>query len=297
MGPTGTPSEVGSSENVLLLGGGLGNAVLFSIAKEMREKGNRVIYFAGYKKGEDLFKREEIEEGTDQVIWSTDIGAEIEPHRPQDRHFRGNIVQSILAYGKGEMGTPLVPLSQIDRIIAIGSDRMMAAVKDARHGVLAAASAARSHRHCQHQLSDAVHDEGSLRAVPAEARRSRNRQRDDHLFLPESGSADGSCRLQESQHTTAAEHRSGKAQQPLAGLPPGGLRLLLNRQFLLARLRRAFLQDSPTPGGSLRFAHRGLISFTPPACKTAARKGCADISPGLSEAIPGVIATLYTDAR
>jgi len=34
--------------------------------------------------------------------------------------------------------------------------------------------------------------------------------------------------------------------------------LLLNRQFLLARLRRAFLQDSPTPGGSLRFAHRGL---------------------------------------
>ena len=115
---------------------GSGNAVLFSIAKEMREKGNRVIYFAGYKKGEDLFKREDVEEGTDQVIWSTDIGAEIEPHRPQDRHFRGNIVQSVLAYGKGEMGTPLVP-SVSDR-----SDhchrlrRMMAAVKDARHGVL-----------------------------------------------------------------------------------------------------------------------------------------------------------------
>jgi NADPH-dependent glutamate synthase beta subunit-like oxidoreductase/NAD(P)H-flavin reductase len=136
MGPTGTPSEVGHSENVLLLGGGLGNAVLFSIAKEMREKGNRVIYFAGYKKGEDLFKREEVEEGTDQVIWSTDMGAEIAPHRPQDRHFRGNIVQSVLAYGKGEMGQPLVPLSEINRIIAIGSDRMMAAVKDARHGVL-----------------------------------------------------------------------------------------------------------------------------------------------------------------
>jgi hypothetical protein len=61
--------------------------------------------------------------------------------------------------------------------------------------------------------------------------------------------------------------------------------LLLNRQFLLARIRRAFLQDSPTPGGSLRVAHRGLISFTPPACKPAARKGCEDISPGLSEAV------------
>jgi hypothetical protein len=136
MGPTGAPSEIGSGENVLLAGGGLGNAVLFSIAKAMREKGNRVIYFAGYKKGEDLFKREDIEAATDQVIWSTDVGSAIPPQRPQDRHFRGNIVQSILAYGRGEMGEPLVPLSQIHRIIAIGSDRMMAAVKDARHGVL-----------------------------------------------------------------------------------------------------------------------------------------------------------------
>ena len=39
MGPTGTPSEIGRGENVMLLGGGLGNAVLFSIAKAMRDKG------------------------------------------------------------------------------------------------------------------------------------------------------------------------------------------------------------------------------------------------------------------
>jgi len=102
----------------------------------MREKGNRVVYFAGYKKGEDLFKREEIEAATDQVIWSTDTGATVEPQRPQDRYFRGNIVQAILSYGKGELGRPLVPLSEVNRIIAIGSDKMMAAVKDARHGVL-----------------------------------------------------------------------------------------------------------------------------------------------------------------
>ena len=136
MGPTGAPTEIEPSENVLLAGGGLGNAVLFSIAKEMREKGNRVIYFAGYKKGEDLFKREEIETATDQVIWSTDTGASIQPKRPQDRHFRGNIVQAMVTYGRGELGEPLVPLSGVNRIIAIGSDRMMAAVKDARHGVL-----------------------------------------------------------------------------------------------------------------------------------------------------------------
>ena len=137
MGPTGTPTEIPDGQNVLLLGGGLGNAVLFSIAKAMREHGNRVIYFAGYKKGEDLFKREDIEAATDQVIWSTDIGASIAPGRPQDAHFRGNIVQAMLAYQNGELGERLVPLDTVDRIIAIGSDRMMAAVKAARHGVLA----------------------------------------------------------------------------------------------------------------------------------------------------------------
>src|SRR5207302_3983142 len=42
-----------------------------------------------------------------------------------------------VAYQNGELGERIVPLSMVDRIIAIGSDRMMAAVKAARHGVLA----------------------------------------------------------------------------------------------------------------------------------------------------------------
>jgi NAD(P)H-flavin reductase len=137
MGPTGAPTEIPEGQNVLLLGGGLGNAVLFSIAKALRDCGNKVIYFAGYRKGEDLFKREEIELATDQVIWSTDGGAPIVPDRPQDAHFRGNIVQAMLAYQAGELGRALIPLNTVDRIIAIGSDRMMAAVKAARHGALA----------------------------------------------------------------------------------------------------------------------------------------------------------------
>ena len=137
MGPTGTPTEIPTGTDVLLAGGGLGNAVLFSIARALRESGNRVLYFAGYKKGEDLFKREEIEAATDQVIWSTDMGAEIQPGRPQDSHFRGNIVQAMVAYAEGRLGAALVPPSGVSRIIAIGSDRMMAAVKAARYGVLA----------------------------------------------------------------------------------------------------------------------------------------------------------------
>ena len=137
MGPTGAPTEIIDHQCLLLLGGGLGNAVLFSIARAMRDRGNTVIYFAGYKRGEDLFKREEIEAATDQVIWSTDTGAAIAPRRPQDRHVRGNIIQALLAYHQGEIGHRLVPLESVDRLIAIGSDRMMAAVQAARHGPLA----------------------------------------------------------------------------------------------------------------------------------------------------------------
>jgi NAD(P)H-flavin reductase len=137
MGPTGTPTHIPRGESVALLGGGLGNAVLFSIAKALRDNGNRVIYFAGYRKGEDLFKREEIEAATDQVIWSTDAGVEIAPGRPQDAHFRGNIVQAMVAYAEGKLGTQVVPLKDVTRMIVIGSDRMMAAVKASRRGVLA----------------------------------------------------------------------------------------------------------------------------------------------------------------
>jgi NADPH-dependent glutamate synthase beta subunit-like oxidoreductase/NAD(P)H-flavin reductase len=143
MGPTGTPTEMKKGETVLLAGGGLGNAVLFSIARAMKALGATVLYFAGYKKGEDLFKQDDIEAYTDQVVWCTDTGAEIAPRRPQDAHHRGNIVEGMVRYGKGELlghnGAALerkVKLSSVNRIIAIGSDRMMAAVKEARHGIL-----------------------------------------------------------------------------------------------------------------------------------------------------------------
>jgi NAD(P)H-flavin reductase len=136
MGPTGTPTEIPEGDTVLLAGGGLGNAVLFSIAKALKAAGNTVIYFAGYRDGADLFKREEIESSTDLVVWSTDGGQPILPARPQDTHVRGNVVDAMIAYADGRLGPPRVPLGEVSRIIAIGSDRMMNAVRLARHGAL-----------------------------------------------------------------------------------------------------------------------------------------------------------------
>lgn len=137
MGPTGTPTEIPVGETVVLVGGGLGNAVLFSIGKAMRAAGNKVLYFAGYKKAEDRYKVEEIEAASDAVVWCCDELADFIPNRPQDKAFHGNIVQAIRAYGEGSLGDTSIPLGDASRLVAIGSDKMMAAVKAARHSVLA----------------------------------------------------------------------------------------------------------------------------------------------------------------
>lgn len=136
MGPTGKPTEIPSGETVLLAGGGLGNAVLFSIGQALRAAGSRVIYAAGYKAGRDRFKVAEVEAAADVVVWTCDEAPGFAPTRPQDKTFVGNIVEAMAAYGRGDLGPVDLPLSEVDRIIAIGSDRMMKAVAAARHGVL-----------------------------------------------------------------------------------------------------------------------------------------------------------------
>src|SRR5258708_29567096 len=103
MGPTGTPSETPVGETVLLAGGGLGNAVLFSIGKALRDQGSMVVYFAGYRRKEDVFMQEAIENATDQVIWAVDLGEPIAPRRPQDLTFVVNMVQAMLAYARGDL--------------------------------------------------------------------------------------------------------------------------------------------------------------------------------------------------
>ncbi len=137
MGPTGAPTEIPEGETVMLVGGGLGNAVLFSIGQALRARGSKVIYFAGYKRMVDRYKVEEIHHAADVIVWCCDEGPGFTPERPQDRAFVGNIVEAIDAYASAALGAPVEALSAVDQIVAIGSDGMMNAVAQARHGVLA----------------------------------------------------------------------------------------------------------------------------------------------------------------
>jgi NADPH-dependent glutamate synthase beta subunit-like oxidoreductase/NAD(P)H-flavin reductase len=128
MGPTGTPTDLPENQSVLLVGGGLGNAVLFSIARGLKERGSKVLYFAGYKKSADLFKREDIEKQCDQVVWCCDVEPSIPAMRPQDQTYVGTIVEAIKNYANT---VQLFDLSQITHGIVIGSDGMMGAVQKA----------------------------------------------------------------------------------------------------------------------------------------------------------------------
>ncbi len=57
----------------------------------------------------------------------------IETSRDQDKFFHGNIADAIVSYQQGRLG---INLNTIDKIITIGSDKMMKAVNEARKTIL-----------------------------------------------------------------------------------------------------------------------------------------------------------------
>ena len=174
MGPTGTPTETPAQQTVLLAGGGLGNAVLFSIGQQLRASGSRVSLFCWLQEVIDRYKVEEIEAAADVVVWVCDEAPGFTPGRVQDSAFVGNIVEAMAAYGRGDLGDPEIPLSRSDRLIVIGSDGMMRAVSCQAHRATALPES-RSSGHWKINSPDAVHDERDLRAMPAGSQRPEHR--------------------------------------------------------------------------------------------------------------------------
>ena len=119
----------------------------------------------------------------------------------------------MVAYAKGELGEQAVPARRRE---AHHRHRLRphdgAPCSEARHGVLAPLPQPAARRHRQHQLADAVHDEGGLRAVPAEARRPGDRQGDDRLLLLQPGSGARHGRLRATCRAPARQHGAGEAR-------------------------------------------------------------------------------------
>ena len=136
MGPTGSPTHIASGETVILAGGGLGNAVPVLDRRRVSRARLQGALFRRLQKVIDRYKDAESEAAADVVVWCCDEEPGFKPTRDQDRSFVGNIVQAMDAYAQGALGTISIRMKDASRLVAIGSDRMMAAVARARHDIL-----------------------------------------------------------------------------------------------------------------------------------------------------------------
>lgn len=75
VGPLGRPSEIEHYGNVVCVGGGLGIAPIYPIARELRKAGNYVISIIGARTKELLFWEDKIRSVSDELIVCTDDGS------------------------------------------------------------------------------------------------------------------------------------------------------------------------------------------------------------------------------
>ena len=113
VGPLGKPTEIEKFGTVVCVGGGVGNAVVYPIAKAMKAAGNRVISIIGARTKGLLILEEENRAVSDEIYVTTDDGS----------------------YGKhgfvtDELAGLLKDGLQVDLVVAIGPAIMMKAVCD-----------------------------------------------------------------------------------------------------------------------------------------------------------------------
>ncbi|MFH1850121.1 MAG: sulfide/dihydroorotate dehydrogenase-like FAD/NAD-binding protein [archaeon] len=74
-GPLGRPSQIETVGTVVLVGGGVGNAVIYPIARGMKEAGNRTIVIAGSRTRSLVFWEDKLKSASDELIICTDDGS------------------------------------------------------------------------------------------------------------------------------------------------------------------------------------------------------------------------------
>ncbi len=114
VGPLGQPSEIEKFGTVVVVGGGIGVAPTYPIARAMKEAGNKVIAIMGAKTKDILIMEKEMKAVTDEVVVTTDDGSY------GMKGFVTNAVQALVDRGE-----------KIDQITAIGPVIMMKSVADA----------------------------------------------------------------------------------------------------------------------------------------------------------------------
>ncbi|MEG0797547.1 MAG: sulfide/dihydroorotate dehydrogenase-like FAD/NAD-binding protein [Acidaminococcaceae bacterium] len=107
-GPLGTPSHLGNFGTVVCIGGGIGVAPVYPIARAYKELGNKVISIIGARNKDLVIWQERMQQVSDEVIITTDDGSS---------GIAGFVTDPLKAMLKEE--------KQLDLVLAIGPVIMM----------------------------------------------------------------------------------------------------------------------------------------------------------------------------
>ncbi|MBI5613266.1 MAG: FAD-dependent oxidoreductase, partial [Gammaproteobacteria bacterium] len=134
MGPTGVHTTIpAGGETVMVVGGRRGAAHIRAVGPALRAKGNRVLYVAGFPSADEVFCQDDLEAAADAILWVTERGTPVKPRRPQDRALTAPLVEAIRRYADDR---PPIALPDIDRLLVIGSNRLVRLMRDARRAEL-----------------------------------------------------------------------------------------------------------------------------------------------------------------
>ena len=75
LGPLGKPSHIDRFGTVVMIGGGVGVAEIYPVAKAMKEAGNYVISILGFRTKELVFWEDKLKRVSDEVIVTTNDGS------------------------------------------------------------------------------------------------------------------------------------------------------------------------------------------------------------------------------
>ena len=117
VGPLGKETEMDGLKKVCVVGGGVGCAIAYPIAKEMHAKGIDVTFIAGFRSKDIVILKDELKAASDKLIICTDAGSYGET---------GFTTQ----YLQQEIDANAAAGTQFDRVIAIGPDIMMKFLAD-----------------------------------------------------------------------------------------------------------------------------------------------------------------------
>ena len=118
VGPLGKATEMEGLKKVCVVGGGVGCAIAYPIAKEMHKLGIDVTFIGGFRSADIVILKDELKEASDKLIICTDDGSYGE-HGFTTKFLKDEIDANIAG------GKP-----QFDRVIAIGPDIMMKFLAD-----------------------------------------------------------------------------------------------------------------------------------------------------------------------